>query len=262
MTEEFKEIIWDYYRKAGRDLPWRRPETSAYEILVSEMMLQQTQVSRVIPKYQLFLDQFPSIQDCASATLGEVIAAWSGLGYNRRAKYLHEASRVLRDIKQPWSIDQLIAQRGIGSNTAAAVCTYAYNTPHIFIETNIRTVYIHHFFSDAETVSDTELIPFIEATLDYDHPREWYWALMDYGSFLKQTAGNATRRSKLYSKQSVFAGSNRQIRGQILKQLASTDMLEVDLHELLTDERSGAILNQLLKEGLVARSGRILHLPK
>lgn len=249
--QHFQEIVWDYYRSNKRDLPWRREPFTAYNILVSEVMLQQTQVKRVEPKYWAFLHDFPKCQDLANTSLAEVLKHWSGLGYNRRAKYLHDAAKQLASTSEPWTIDDLIACKGIGYNTAAAVVTYAYDKPCIFIETNIRTVYIHHFFENETEVTDKQLLPIIEKAVDKEHPREWYWALMDYGSFLKTRVGNASKYSKHYAKQSKFEGSLRQVRGSILRELTQGSMDIITLRSRVADDRCQIALEQLVSEGLV-----------
>lgn len=148
---------------------------------------------------------------------------------------------------------------GVGVNTAGAIVVYAYNQPVVFIETNVRTVYIHHFFAD-ESVTDTDLTPVIEASLETNtrSPREFYWALMDYGTHLKQTVGNVSRRSKHYTKQSTFNGSLRQVRGQVLKQLALGSKTKPQLS--VTDDRLPQVLTQLQAEGLITKRGARYHL--
>lgn len=261
---EFQEMVWQQYRVAGRALPWRLPEANgsfeAYKILVSEIMLQQTQASRVIPKYQEFLKRFPTVQALAAASLAEVLAAWSGLGYNRRAKYLHEAAQALAIKPQPWQLEDLVACKGIGHNTAAAVVVYAYNQPLVFIETNIRTVFIHHFFQDKSDITDKELLPFVQQALDVEHAREWYWALMDYGVHLKATVGNASRASKHYAKQSVFAGSKRQIRGQVLRLLKAQPSTFEQLANHIADDRLEVVLADMQREGLISKHRNLFHL--
>lgn len=247
---DFQDTVWRHYHDFGRDLPWRNT-TDPYKILVSEIMLQQTQVSRVIPKYKQFLKQFPDAQTLAAAPLSRVITAWSGLGYNRRAKYVHQAAEHLVSKNHPWKLEDLIVCPGIGHNTAAAVLTYAYNQPTPFIETNVRTVYIHHFFREDEIVSDKQLLPLVEQTLDRQNPREFMWAVMDYGSYLKSTAGNSTRRSKHYAKQSRFEGSRRQVRGKVL-QLLTTGAVSTDqLAAVITDKRLPDVLADLAHEGFI-----------
>ncbi len=250
----FQETVKDYYRNNGRDLPWRHT-ADQYAILVSEIMLQQTQVSRVIPKYQAFLGRFPTIGSLAAANLGEVLKVWSGLGYNRRAKYLHEAAKTLVSKDTPWKFEDLVACKGIGANTAAAVMVYAYNQPRVFIETNIRTVYLHHFFAGKTAVSDKLLLPLIERSLDTAKPREWYWALMDYGTYLKSNVGNAARRSQHYTKQSVFQGSRRQVRGQILRLLTQAPRSAAELTKTVADRRLVDVLYDLKQEGFIQQTG-------
>jgi A/G-specific adenine glycosylase len=277
----FSEQVWAYYRDHGRhDLPWRQPEPAAsggrhhshrhffdaYKIMVSELMLQQTQVSRVIPKYQQFIAQFPTVAALADAPLAAVLQAWSGLGYNRRAKFLWQAAaRIQQDFagQVPDTRVALVSLPGIGANTAGAMLAYAYNQPVVFLETNIRTVFIHHFFADAAEVHDAELLPFVQqAAIDnVDAPRDWYWALMDYGTYLKQTTGNAARASKTYTKQSAFQGSRRQIRGQVLRELAAGPQTLVAMQRCISDERLVAVLDDLVGEGLVECWAAIYRLP-
>lgn len=255
---KFQRVVMDFYKVQGRDLPWRRT-TDPYALLVSEVMLQQTQVGRVIPKYHAFLRRFPTVKKLADAPLSAVLTVWSGLGYNRRAKYLHEAAGQLA-AKKRWTYDDLVACKGIGPNTAAAIVVYADNRPLVFVETNIRTVFIHHFFADQFIVSDKELLPLIGQTLDAKDPRRWYWALMDYGTHLKTTAGNAARRSRHYAKQSVFEGSRRQIRGQILRLLTQSPRSRRELVQMVIDDRLSDVLKDLSREGFIHRTGSTYRL--
>ena len=211
----------DWYAREGRhDLPWRKT-TNPYRILVSEVMLQQTQVERVVPKYRAFLKRFPNVVSLAKAPLGDVLALWSGLGYNRRALYLKRTGEALVARYKgvfPTDAETLETLPGIGPYTARAVATFSHDASYIFIETNIRRVFIHTFFEDKKNVSDSELIPYIEATLPkHGSPREWYWALMDYGSHLKKTTVNPNKRSAHYVKQSTFRGSVRELRGEFVR---------------------------------------------
>jgi A/G-specific adenine glycosylase len=252
-VQEFQETIWDYYQRAARSMPWRDQPTP-YFVLVSELMLQQTQVSRVLPKFQAFIKAFPNITSLSGANQAEVLAAWSGLGYNRRAKFLHQAAqKVCQDFGGilPDSLEALITLPGIGKNTAGAILTYAYNQPVLFIETNIRTVYFYHFFKDQESVSDSLVLHLLRQTMDAGHPREWYWALMDYGAYLKQTVGNNVQLSKHYVKQSKFSGSKRQIRGQVLKLLIAKPLRLDQLARHISDARLATVLKDLQREGLL-----------
>lgn len=252
---QFTDIVWEYYHQNSRILPWRVPEKDGtfdpYKILVSEMMLQQTQVPRVIPKYKAFLKTFPTVESLADAPLQAVLQAWQGLGYNRRAKFLREAAVKLVNVSFPDTIESLILLPGVGKNTAAALLVYAYNQPNVFIETNIRTVYIHHFFNDADQVSDKEILPIVESTLDIENPREWYWALMDYGTYIKSQGLNPSRLSRHYVKQSQFEGSVRQMRGEIIRLLADGPKTYKELSGLHEDPRFEVAIRGLTQEAIV-----------
>lgn len=252
----FLEVLWRHYDRAGRDgLPWRTAEPDGtfdpYKVLVSELMLQQTQVQRVVPKYTAFLERFPTAQSLAAADLGDVLTAWQGLGYNRRAKYLWQAARVIMERGDfPATLEGLVLLPGVGLNTAGAVLAYAYNEPVVFVETNIRTVYIHHFFSDIEAVDDRHIRALLDQTLDRERPREFYWALMDYGSWLKTQVRN-NPQSKHYAKQPVFNGSRRQVRGQVIRELSTQGCTLEQLQQIVQDERLQSVLLDLEREGMI-----------
>lgn len=254
MTDaDFQEVVWDYWRQNGRlELPWRE-KPSPYNVVVSELMLQQTQVERVVPKFLEFTKRFPGFPALARAPLSDVLIAWQGLGYNRRAKYLHGlAKEVVRLGGLPDTIEELVKLPGIGRNTAGAILAYAFDQPVVYIETNIRTVYLHHFFADRFDIDDKELLPIIERTLDRDEPRAWYSALMDYGTYLKKQGLGRIDASKHYKKQSKFNGSIRQMRGAILRALANGSLTLDELkEEVNADERFGVALQQLTDESLV-----------
>jgi len=263
MKRRFREEVWEYYRAHGRnELPWRH-NIDAYRVTVSELMLQQTQVSRVVPKYREFLERFPTVRDLAAAPLGDVLRVWGGLGYNRRAKFLRETARQVVDDHGgvlPGDLEDLMALPGIGRNTAGAILAYAYDRPVVFVETNIRTVFIHHFFDDQTGIADTAILELAGAALDREHPREWYWALMDYGAYLKQEVGNLNRLSKTYAKQSAFHGSRRQIRGQVLRLLGEKPRTVDELSEQIGDERLPDVLADLLDERLIRWYGAAYRL--
>lgn len=267
-TPKFQTIVWEYYRHQGRhDLPWRQPEADgsfdAYKIMVSEVMLQQTQVSRVIPKYQDFIKQFPDVKHLAAAEQGEVLRVWSGLGYNRRAKFLHLAAKEIDTHyggMVPATADELVQLPGIGPNTAGAILAYAFNRPVTFIETNIRSVFIHHFFEQQASVTDRAILELVQQTLDVQRPREWYWALMDYGVYLKQSVRNPSTRSRHYAKQSRFQGSRRQLRGQILRLLSDRSYTQSALTNTINDERLPTVLGELLNEHLIQQQGTRYYL--
>ena len=262
---EFQETVWEKGRELFRDMPWRE-DTRPYYVMVSEIMLQQTQVDRVIPKFNAFIERFPTVEILAKASLGEVLQMWSGLGYNRRAKFLHEAAiKIMGEYSGtfPDTPQGLISLPGIGVNTAGAILAYSFNTPSIFIETNIRTVYFYNFFLEHEEVSDTELRAVVEATIDTEHPREWYWAMMDYGSYLKRQGIGQNNKSRHYKKQSPLKGSVREVRGQILKLLTTADFDELELRtELVADERFEPALMSLEKEGLISKTNQTFHLKR
>lgn len=251
----FRTTVLQYWKKAGRhDLPWRQTD-DPYAILVSEMMLQQTQVHRVIPFYERFLKRFPTPRALAKASRAEVLAVWSGLGYNRRALFLHEAAKAMVARHEGWvprSYEALRALPGIGEYTAKAVRVFAFDEPESLIETNVRAVFIHHFFPRGRAVSDARLMPLIAQAVGA-RPREWYAALMDYGTYLKATNPNPSRRSRHHVKQAAFKGSQREVRGAILKAYLSGRPIS----EL--EERFGPRLKPALaaleREGLVERQG-------
>jgi A/G-specific adenine glycosylase len=256
-----------HYARHGRHaLPWRKTK-NPYRILVSEIMLQQTQVDRVLPKYQSFVKQFPTITALAHAPLRDVLIAWQGLGYNRRAKLLHVAARQIVEQHRgvvPRTYEALTALPGIGSYTAGAVLAFAFNVPHVIVETNIRSVMIHHFFGDDVDVHDTDIREKVAATLDMRHPREWYWALMDYGTHIKRMHGNPNIRSRHYTKQRAFQGSDRQIRGAIIRALSTARHSRQQLHALIRTEpdRIDAQLERLREEEMITKHGRYYALPE
>ena len=256
--QEFQHLIAEKGQELFRPMPWRLAEPNgtfnAYKIVVSELMLQQTQVSRVMPKFEQFIGLFPDVGSLAAAPLAAVLMAWSGLGYNRRAKYLHEAAKQLAGRPEPWSLEVLLACKGVGPNTARAVVTYVYNQPEIFIETNIRTVFIYHFFSDDSKVNDAQIIALLTDAIDRKAPRQWYWALMDYGAYLKVSAGNAAAKSQSYKKQSKFAGSLRQIRGAVVLSLAKSPLKASAFAAFGTPETIQTVLDALCVEGLIHQS--------
>lgn len=262
---EFKRAVRLNYKKHKRDLPWRGTP-NPYHILVSEVMLQQTQVERVLPKYNTFIKKFPTPQSLSKAKLRDVLTLWNGLGYNRRAKALHEATKIITSEysgKISQTKEALMKLPGVGPYTARAVLTFAFNRPEIFIETNIRTVFIHHFFKNKQNIKDIDILNIIEKTLDTKNPREWYFALMDYGSMLKEKYPNPNRQSAHYTKQSRFEGSNRQLRGKIIKLLIEKKRIEKG--DLARELKKGKkitekILNDLIKENLITESRRVLEL--
>jgi len=257
----FRKTIYTYYDMHGRDLPWRRTR-NPYRILVSEIMLQQTQVERVIEKYKEFLAAFPDFPSLAKAPLAKLLRIWSGMGYNRRALSLKSLAQTVVEEHQgrlPSDQEKLLALPGIGKYTAGAVTAFAFNKPIVFIDTNIRRVYIHEFFHDREEIHDDEIMPLLEQTMDAGNPRKWYNALMDYGAMLKREQVNPNRRSAHYTKQSPFENSNRQVRGSILKLLVKDAPLtrsQIVTKTGMDPERIKKNLVLLAEEGFIIKKGR------
>lgn len=261
----FQKTIWEYYHAHPRPMPWRET-TDPYCIYVSEVMLQQTQVDRVIAKYVEFIGLFPNWGSLARAPLADVLRAWQGLGYNRRALLLQKSAKIISDTyfhKLPNDPNVLEQLPGIGHATARSIVAFAYNKQVVFIETNIRSVFIHFFFSDKTDVNDRDLLPFIKKSCPKDTVREWYWALMDYGVMLKKN-GNPSQKSKQYVRQSAFKGSDRQIRGAIIHFLTRGAIYKNKLSKMLkvSEDRYKPILAGLIKEGLVTETKEYIKIPQ
>ena len=233
--EAFRSLVRREGARLYRDLPWRNTR-DPYAIWLSEVMLQQTQVSRVEKRMPAWLERFPSVEVLAEAPVADVLAAWQGMGYNRRALALKAAAeKVVSEHGSLFPQDraELIALPGIGPATAQGIRAFAFDLPGVYLETNVRSVFLHHFFPDAVGVPDRELVPLIEATCpdplgagpyarpqdEGDTPRSWYYALLDYGAHLKQVLPNPSRRSASHARQSAFEGSYRQKRSRIVKEL-------------------------------------------
>ncbi len=255
---KFRKKVLGYWEKSGRhNLPWRKTK-DPYKILVSEVMLQQTQVSRVVTKYREFLKKFSTVKKLADAPLIDVLRVWSGLGYNRRAKYLHDAAKQLvlslddRTIIVPSRYEELRALPGVGDYTAKAVRVFAFNEPEVLVETNIRTAFIHHFskiWTRRVHISDGEIFPLAQEAAKGQDPREWHWALMDYGAYLKKSGVKLNEKSAHYMKQSKFEGSLRQVRGAILRAYAE-DGYSNDLRSRYAEQFKKALAS-LISEGLI-----------
>ena len=278
----FQKTIWSRYRSHPRPMPWRRTR-DPYRILVSEVMLQQTQVARVADYYGTFIKTFPDFRALARAKTADVLLAWQGLGYNRRALALQKLAREVVERyggKLPRGGEALMKLPGVGPYTAGAIRAFAFNEPDIFIETNIRRVFIHFFFpirgnrrKNQASVTDAAIRRYIERTLDKENPREWYWALMDYGAMLGEAArsapgvgrgqGNPNRRSAQYVRQSAFSGSDREIRGDIVRNLlAKKKVVGSALIKSYAEPpaRVSKILDKLAREGFLSREGKYITL--
>lgn len=254
----FQQKVWKYYREHKRDFLWRRTK-NPYHVFVSEIMLQQTQVGRVSEKYPLFLKTFPTFSSLARASLGGVMREWQGLGYNRRALFLKRAAEIIEKKyagKLPKTPDELVTLPGVGKATAASVAVFAFQHRAPFIETNIRRVFIHEFFPGKEKVADRDILPLVEKTMDRRSPREWFYALMDYGAFLGKTIPNPNRKSRHYMRQAKFEGSRRQLRGRVIALLATESALSattvnMKLHAPRAETK--IVLSALINEGIVQK---------
>jgi len=260
----FQRFVLDYFKKHGRDFPWRQTR-DPYKILVSEVMLQQTQTDRVVVKYAEFLKVFPTWRALSDASPAAVVKVWMGLGYYRRAFNLHRAAQsVCRDFggRPPQNVEALKSLPGIGSYTAAAVAAFAYGEAVPMIETNIRSVYLHVFFPGASDVSDQEILAKVSETICSKDPRTWFYALMDLGVELKKHTKGINKRSKHHVTQSKFQGSHRQVRAALLKLVAANEGIQKKelLMKLSFDTQmvNKAFLD-LESEGFIAiaRSGRV-----
>ena len=294
----FVEFVAKKGRELYRDLPWRRTY-DPYAIWISEVMLQQTQVSRVDGRWQRWLERFPTVDALAAAAPSDVLEEWQGLGYNRRALSVHRAAQAISEAGGVFPQDpkELVKLPGIGPATAAGICTFAFNLHGVYLETNVRTVFLHELYPQAEGVPDSELVPLVELTCpasvtnvadavaavtdavvdtaaESDEteltPRSWYYALLDYGAYLKKTIPNPSRRSKSHVKQSRFEGSHRQKRAELLRVLlahkdeggAEFETLHQELcqievsagRETLDEQVTLGLLEELAKEGFCQKN--------
>lgn len=264
----FQEKIIDWYAVHKRDLPWRYT-SDPYHILVSEVMLQQTQVQRVIPKYEAWLMQFPTLQALAKASTSDVLRLWSGLGYNRRALYLQKtAQKVVSQYKGKFPEDEkeLLDLPGIGVYTARAVLSFAFGKHVAVVDTNIRKIILIEFLkkTDAPTGEIAQwaqrLLP-DEAVIT---SREWNQALMDY------VAIELKNQKVAILKQTPFYGSNRFYRGRITRLLLATSPVALeDLGSIIKPDFSEqdrewlfALVAGLEKDGLVRYDGKQISITK
>ncbi len=264
--ESFQHAIKNFYAHNKRNFRWRS-EIFPYYVVVSEVMLQQTQTSRVEKKFDQFVQQYPDFKSLADAPLSDVLSLWVGLGYNRRAKALHLiAQKIKNDFegKLPESVTVLKAFYGLGSATASSIVAFAFNKPTIFIETNIRAVFLHVFFNGQEYIEDRLIMPLVEATINRENVREWYYALMDYGVIIKKLYQNPARKSKHYTRQSKFEGSDRQIRGWIIASASQKQSVlisqVIERFAWATSELVEKIVSDLTADGLVRRNKEYIFL--
>lgn len=257
---KFKKEVWDYYKHHRRDLPWRRTR-DPYKIFVSEIMLQQTQVARVIPKYRSFIKKFPDATSLSRASSRELLLEWRGLGYNRRALALKRASGMIADRfggKLPRSVEELLLLPGVGRATAGAISAYAFQTPAPFIETNIRRTFLHFFFPRSHDVRDEAIMKLIETMVDAKNPREWYYAVVDFGAHLGASGENPNRRSAHYKVQPPFRGSLREARGKVLRLLTEKRMIKasrIGMTLRMPEARAEEAVASLVREGFLEQKG-------
>ena len=257
--DDFQQKIRGAYREHYRPMEWR-DDPSPYKVFVSEVMLQQTQVARVRSRFSIFTDRFGSFEQLAIATFSDVLEVWSGLGYNRRAWRLLESARIIVEHHRgvvPRDPERLLELPGIGTATAGSIAAFAYNVPAVFVETNIRRVFLHHFFPKMDSVHDRDILPLVDATLDRSNPREWYWALMDYGAALVGHGTNANQRSVHYTVQPPFEGSDRQLRGIILRELTGGAAFAAEAppeYSGFDSERVQRVIRAMEREGLLIRT--------
>ncbi|WP_338096062.1 A/G-specific adenine glycosylase [Methanorbis rubei] len=259
LVRDFQDEVMEFYEAKGRhEMEWRL-HFDPYRIVVSEVMLQQTQVPRVETMYPKFIERFPNFAALAAAPQAELLAAWQGMGYNSRALRLQKLARQVTDEyggvlpEDPELLEKL---PGIGPATSCSIAAFAFNRPVVFIETNIRRVFIHYFFADDAVVDDRDILPLATACLLMNRSREWYWALMDLGTALKSSVPNPNRRSRQYVKQSAFEGSDRQVRGAVLRMLLAGDgknIEEIACAVGKSGERVEKILDEMCGEGFFVR---------
>lgn len=263
LVPQFREEVHDFYRAHSREMPWRS-DPSPYNVLVSEIMLQQTQVPRVLKQFPEFISRFPDFETLAAASFSEVLAAWKGLGYNRRARALLQTAQTITTEMGgtlPSNPEVLASLPQIGHATACSIAAFAYQVPVVFVETNIRRVFLYTFFPGAQDIADREILPLVGASLDATNPRHWYYALMDLGAQIGSSVQNPNRRSAHYSRQKPFSGSDRKIRGMVLSHLLAAG--ETGISDLagisgVPMDRMDNIVASLVQDNLVkVENGRV-----
>ena len=267
----FQQAMIQLQAPLFREMPWR-VDISAYAVWISESMLQQTQVARVIPKFESFIRAFPAPDALAAAATSDVLEAWQGLGYNRRALALKRAAEIISHEYGgvlPKTRDQLIQLPGIGPATSAGIMAFAYDKPATYLETNVRSVFIHHFYRDEDGIKDSDVAKLVEQACPSKRIRQWYWGLLDYGAYLKKNVVNPGRKSATYAKQSKFEGSYRQKRSFLMREVladecATTKVLMQKLNDfelreardLLSEQEVQDILEDLARDGFVSHDAK------
>jgi len=265
------EAILSWYAAVRRDLPWRRT-TDPYRILVSEVMLQQTQVARVVPYYEAWLERFPDAAALARAAAADVLRQWSGLGYNRRALALQAACEVVTREGWPRTVNGLRALPGVGPYTAAAVASFAFGVQAAAVDTNVRRV-IERL--DRRARRPPELARRAQALVPQGRAADWNQALMELGATVctarapaceacpaascrsqgRPSIGATARRSA--GERVRFEETNRFVRGRVVAALAAGDRVP----DGFAPERLERALAGLERDGLVVRDGGAVRLP-
>lgn len=263
---EFCELVWRCGIEQYRDLPWRHTH-DPYAIWISEVMLQQTQVKRVDGRWQRWMQRFPTVEALSCANTVDVLEEWQGLGYNRRALSLHKAAAMLLGRSDGFPTDEKDLQKlpGIGPATAAGIRAFAFGLPSTYVETNVRTVFLHELYPGEEHVPDAWLVPLVRAACSEDDPRGWYYALLDYGAWLKRTVPNPSRRSSMHTRQSGFEGSHRQKRAMVVRMLLAARSQGITPRKVADDlhvsvDVAHALLSELAAEGFCKPSGDIWYI--
>jgi len=269
-----------HYRRTARDLPWRRTQ-DPYEVLVSEVMLQQTQAARVTPAFDRFIQRFPTLEALAAAPLGAVLREWSGLGYNRRARDLHRIARMSpRGL--PKTVAELDALPGIGAYTAGAVASFAFGQRVPFADTNIRRVLGRVFLGRPGT--NKEAVELDAMAMPKRSSDVWHHALMDLGAtickpkpqcdvcplkadcrYVRSLAvgGRPPSMTARLVRPAAYPDSDRRVRGAIIKALVGSDdgMTVRALEKQIDDPRARRLVSALTADGLIESVGRRVRLP-
>jgi len=276
-VRRFQWLLFRWYKTYQRDLPWRKTH-DPYKILVSEVMLQQTQVPRVIPKYVVFIKRYPTAASFAKAPTADILRLWSGLGYNRRAIYLKRATEIIADEwhnQWPRTIGELQKLPGVGLYTAGAILSFAFNKDVPLADVNMERVIGRIFVGPVwPKLSQKQLLAVIAQVLPKNKSRLFPHAVMDLGAALnanddflaiwrKEFPALFIREPKTENRQPKWQGSNRQIRGAVLKSLQggtkSTQDLSMELSVSLS--RLNELVSALASDGLVKKVGQKVALP-
>jgi A/G-specific adenine glycosylase len=257
----FQKKILAWYTENKRELPWRL-KREPYQIFVSEIMSQQTQISRVVPKFETWMKNFPTVESLAAASVSEVLRYWSGLGYNRRALNLKKTAEIIVKNfagKFPITEKELLLLPGIGKYTARAILCFAYNQQVAVVDTNIRKILVTQFGFDG---NEKELYLAAEQLLPKDKAYEWNQALMDYAAAVLK------KEKILIPRQSKFIGSHRYYRGQVLKYLLEHKKIELKkLGAVIKKDYSAPdkiwlekLVLELIEEGFIVKKKNTIEL--